>query len=436
MRIGLFTDSYRPAITGVTFVVDIMKKDLEAMGHEVYIFCAGTQIRPVKKKDREEHVIRFPSIQDAFYDDYGLALFFPPRELTKIKKLKLDIIQILSPGQVGLMGMYAAQKTKTPYVIQHSTDVAQYIQHYPGVVPGLLLLALSFPATFRFKGKDVKELLKIYRPRLLSRWGRDIVYSLMAMIFSRSEAVVALSPKSQRQLEGYKKEYDFDITVIPTGIDALPKPTATQIKAFKETHGIAEDDEVVLYVGRLAAEKNLDILIPAIKRVLKTRPKARLVFVGNFEYKEVLEFKARKSRVGDRITFTGGIPRQQLGVAYASGDIFAFPSLTDTQGLVLHEAAHAGLPFVIMDPEVTQVVIEGENGLVAKNNVASLADAIVKLLSDKPLRRKYGEKSKELARNYTEFNQSKKLEALYFEILSRRVVKKKRRTLKRLNDYA
>lgn len=419
MRIGIFTDSYRPAVTGVTYVVEIMKKDFEAMGHEVFIFCTAVNVRPVRKKNREDHIIRVPSIQDVFYDDYGLALFFPPNEVRKIKKLNLDIIQVMAPGQIGLMGIYAAQKLKIPFIAQHSTDLAQYIQHYPGVVPGLLVLALSFPATFKFKGKDVKELLKIYRPRLvMSRWGRDIIVSLISMIYSRAYKVVALSPKSKKQIESWRTNYDYDVDLIPTGIDALPSPTKTELIAFKEKYGIADDDEVVLYVGRLAAEKNLDILIPAFRRVLRTRPKARLLFVGDFEYRETLEEKARRSGVGHRITFTGSIPRQELGVAYETGDIFAFPSLTDTQGLVLNEAAHAGLPFVILDPDVTQVVIEGKNGLVARNTVASIGDAITTLLADEKMRAEFSRYSKKLARTYTEFNQSKKLEALYLQALS------------------
>ncbi|MFZ3009728.1 MAG: glycosyltransferase [Candidatus Microsaccharimonas sp.] len=421
MRIGIFTDSYRPAVTGVTYVVEIMKKDFEAMGHEVFIFCTAVNVRPVRKKNREDHIIRVPSVQDVFYDDYGLALFFPPNEVRKIKKLNLDVVQIMSPGQIGLLGVYAAQKLKIPFVAQHSTDLAQYIQHYPGVVPGLLVLALSFPATFKFKGKDVKELLKIYRPRLvMSRWGRDIVVSLIAMIYSRAQTIVALSPKSKKQLESWRTNYDYDVQLIPTGIDALPAPSEAQLKAFRETYGIAGDDEVVLYVGRLAAEKNLDILIPAIRRVLRNRPKARLLFVGDFEYRETLEEKARKSGVNDRITFTGSLPRQELGVAYATGDIFVFPSLTDTQGLVLNEAAHAGLPFVILDPDVTQVAIEGKNALIARNTVASIGDTLTKLLADDALRAKFARVSKKLASSYTEFAQSKKLEAVYLQALSDR----------------
>ncbi len=421
MRIGLFTDSYRPAVTGVTFVVEIMKKDFEAMGHEVFIFCAGERVRPIKKSLREDHVIRFPSIQDVFYDDYGLTLIFPPNELRKIKKMDLDVIQVLSPGQIGLMGIYAAKKMKIPLVAQHSTDLAQYIQHYPGVVPGLLVLALSFPATFRFKNKDVRELLKIYRPRLsTTKWGREIIESLIAMIYSRCDAVVALSIKSKNQIESWRGVYDYDVQLIPTGIDALPKPSARELSEFKQKYGIAEDDEVILYVGRLAAEKNLDVLIPVLRRVLRSRPKARLLYVGDFEYRATLEQKAARSGFGDRITFTGSLPREDLGVAYAAGDVFAFPSLTDTQGLVLHEAAHAGLPFVIIDRDVTQVVVDGENGIVAQNTIASMTDAFVKLLGDDALRAKFSKNSKKLAAQYTEFSQTKKLEAVYLQALSDR----------------
>lgn len=421
MRIGIFTDSYRPAVTGVTYVVEIMKKDLEAMGHEVFIFCTGERVRPVKKSEREDHIIRFPSFQDVFYDDYNLPIIFPPNEVRKIKKLNLDVIQVMSPGQIGLMGVYASQKLKTVLVMQHSTDLAQYIQHYPGVVPGLLVLALSFPATFRFKGKDVRELLKIYRPRLsTTKWGREIIESLMAMIFSRCDAIISLSKKSKYQLESWRGVYDYDVDLIPTGIDALPTPTKTQVKEFREKHGIADDDEVVLYVGRLAAEKNLDMLIPSLRRVLRTHPKAKLLFVGNFEYREVLERKAARSGFKDRITFTGSLPREQLGVAYAVGDIFVFPSLTDTQGLVLHEAAHAGLPFVITDPDVTQVVVDGENGIVVRNTIASMSEGIVKLLDDDALRARYGKNSKKLAAQYTEFAQTKKLEAVYLQALENR----------------
>jgi glycosyltransferase involved in cell wall biosynthesis len=98
---------------------------------------------------------------------------------------------------------------------------------------------------------------------------------------------------------------------------------------------------------------------------------------------------------------------------YAAADIFAFPSLTDTQGIVLHEAAHAGLPFIIVDRYVSEVVRDGENGFVARNNPTHFAECIIKLLKDKKLRQEFGEASKRLARQYGEYSQTKKLEMIY-----------------------
>src|SRR5699024_763848 len=116
---------------------------------------------------------------------------------------------------------------------------------------------------------------------------------------------------------------------------------------FRQQWGIAPDDEVICYIGRLGSEKNLALLIDMIEIVADKRPQARLLFVGDFEYGDELKQLAADSSVPDRITFTGTLPRESLGNIYAGCQIFAFPSTTDTQGLVLHEAAHAGLPIVV-----------------------------------------------------------------------------------------
>jgi glycosyltransferase involved in cell wall biosynthesis len=420
MRIGLFTDTYRPSINGIVYVVDITRKHLESMGHEVFIFCPAEGVRLDRDESDDDHIIRFRSMKGVFFDDYNLSLFFPAVELRRIKELELDVIQFFTPSQVGLMGVYAAQKTGAVLVAQHSTDLSQYIKHYPAVVPGLLMLAMMLPMTFRFHGQDVRELMRLYKPRrVVADWGQDIVESLIAMIYSRCDAVIALSQKSQKQLDSWRNEYWFDVTAIPTGVNALRKPTNAQIDMFKSTYGIAKKDEVVLYAGRLSAEKNLDILIPMIKKVVRQRPNARLLYVGDFDYREALEAMAEASGVGDRITFTGALPREDLGVAYASADIFAFPSLTDTQGLVLHEAAHAGLPFVLIDRLVSEVVRDGVNGLVSRNNPTHFAECVIKLLEDKKTRLEFGEASKQLARTYGEYSQTKKLEAIYQDALAK-----------------
>ncbi len=419
MRIGLFTDTYHPSVNGIVYVIDITKKHLEDMGHEVYVFCPGG----LRGNNEDDHIIRFPSVKGAFYDDYNLSLFLPPRVLRQIKSLELDVIHFFTPGQVGLMAVYAANKYHIPVVAQHSTDVYEYVEHYPAVLPGLLMLAALLPLTFRFDGKDAKQLLSLYRPRRgVNKWNRDIIEALMSMVFSRCDSVIALSRKSQKQLKKWNKStsYHFPITLMPTGINALPRVSERELAAFRTQWQIDPRDELITYVGRLGAEKNLALLIPTIEKVLEKHPRARLLYVGDFEYRQELERLAQDSSAHERISFTGALPRDELNTVYGNTSVFVFPSQTDTQGLVLHEAAHAGCPLVIIDAEVTEVLEPGKNGLKARNSANDMAKQIVHILSRPKLREKYGAHSKKRAQQFTERVQVNKLVALYEDIITAR----------------
>lgn len=431
MKIGLFTDTYRPSINGIVFVVESTKKHLEELGHEVYIFCPARSIRPSKTAlafDEDEHIVRFPSIKGAFYDDYDTSLFFPPRVLRQIRELDLDVIHFFTPGQVGLMGVFAAFKTDTPLVAQHCTDLREYVEHYRDglLLPGLLALIALLPFTVKVDGKDLREIMKLYRPRRgRVEWNIDIVERMVTLVYSKCDAVVALSRKSKTQLESWQHtdNYQYPVTLKPDGVTPLPSSTKAQQRAFRKHYGIGERDELVTFVGRLGSEKNLAMLIPVIEQVFAVRPAARLLFVGDFEYREKLEELARQSLVPDRITFTGALPREELGKIYETSSVFAFPSLTDTQAWVLHEATHAGLPVVMIDPDLSEVVIDDENGFIVPNAVNEFAEAILKILGDDKLRRAFSKKSRDLSAQFTEAGQIKKLEKLYETATARHTLK-------------
>lgn len=432
MRIGLFTDTYRPSINGIVFVVESLKKHLEEQGHEVFIFCPARSIRPsrhAEEFDEDEHVIRFPSVKGAFYDDYDMSLFFPPRVLSRVKDLDLDVIHFFSPGQVGMMGVYAAYKCKIPLVAQHCTDLREYVEHYRDgmLLPGLLALIALLPFTIKVNGKDVREIMKMYRPRRERvQWNIDIVERILTIIYSKCDAVIALSRKSKTQLESWQgdDDYRYEITMMPNGVDRIKPATELQVKTFYETYNIDEKDEVFGFVGRLGSEKNLAMLIPAFERVVAKRPRARLLFVGDFEFRETLERLASESTHPDRITFTGALPRESLGTVYGAMKVFVFPSLTDTQGWVLHEAALAGLPIVLIDKEVSEVVEDGVSGIYAENTPESVADAATELLAHPKKRAEYGLASQRLARRFTEKRQVGKLVKLYERVVAESDAKK------------
>lgn len=424
MRIGLFTDTYRPAINGIVYVVDTLKAQLEDEGHEVFIFCPAKTIRPKKIQEMTEeapHIMRIPSVPSGFFDDFELSLFFPPRTLKQIRDYELDIIHIFTPSQIGLLGINAAMKYDVPFVVQHCTDLYEFVEDYPNAVIGALaLVSVVFPMSVKLDRRDYLEIAKLGRPRRgAAKWGQDIIKRALTMAYSKADATIALSVKSKAQLESWQDDdYSYEVTLLPSGVDALPAPSTSELRAFRDTWGLKETDEVFGNVGRLAEEKNLPVLIQAFDYIGAARPNAKLVFVGDFDYRETLEAMAATSKFPERIIFTGALPREQLGVAYAALDVFAFPSLKDTQAWVLNEAAHASLPIVMIDRDLSEVMIDEKSGFYVDNDPKDFARQICRLFDDVNMRTKFGARSKQLASLLTEKEQAIKTIALYEQCLA------------------
>lgn len=428
MRIGLFTDTYRPTINGITFVVESLKRNLEADGHTVFVFCPARTMMPSMRKLEgvnydDTNIIRFPSFPSGFFDDFDFTVFFPRNQLRKIRDLDLDIIHVFTPSQIGLLGMNTAIKNDIPLVVQHCTDLYEFVENYPAVLPGALaLVGVVFPMSVKLNGQDLREIIKLHRPRLgATKWNQAIIARAITMIYSKADAAIALSQKSYDQLRSWQDEdYNYQITLMPNGVNAIPKPSTTRLAEFRQQWGLDEKDEVFGFVGRLGEEKNLPILIEAMNIIGDERPRAKLLFVGDFEYRETLEEMAAVSKHPERIIFTGALPREQLGVAYSVLDVFTFPSLKDTQGWVLHEAAHAKLPIVLIDRNLSEVMRDGDSGYLVDSDPADLAKKVILLLRSPVKRAKFGEQSKKLAMKYTERRQIRKLEKLYQQVIAER----------------
>jgi len=421
MKIGIFTDTYRPSVNGVVFVTEILRRNFEAAGHEVYIFAPSGDF---SSKSDDDHIIRFPSINGVVMDEGSMSVFFPHVVLKRIKELEFDVLHFLVPGPVGLMAIYAGNKLDIPVVAEYCTDYFQYVEHYPAAIPGIVALGLALPFTFKVSSGELLAMLRAGRPRLgLGNWSREVVKNLLTVIHSHCDAVVVHSRKSAMQLESWQNGDRYSMDIIPTGVDPAEKPTIEQLRQLEGEWGIHPDDEVVLYLGRLSAEKNLDLLIHTMEELVKWRPRARLVFVGDFDYRPTLEEHAIASSVADRISFVGKIPHEHIGWAYAAGKVFAFPSMTDTQSLTLHEAALAGLPIVMVDEPVTEVVKDGVNGFFASDDPIDMAAKLRRVLEDPGLRKEMGKNSKQIARKFSEKRQTKLILDIYDRILKERAVK-------------
>jgi len=419
MRIGLFSDRYLPLIDGVTYSIESFRIELEKMGHEVFIFAPKPGFR---YKEEAPNVFRFPSIKGLFFDDYLTTLFFPHQVARKIDKLDLDLIHFHTPGQVGLMGVYYALHNDIPLVTTYHTDLYEYVKHYPAVLPGSIALSLLTPLITGGGLADFRAGIASIKPeRNVDKWNQKLVQRGLTVMHNRCDLVIAPSRKIETKLKHWKTT--SPIAVLPTGINELHKDAKLR-KKFAIQFGIEPSDEVILFVGRIGTEKNIGTLIDAFPHVVHKNNKAKLMLVGTGDDVEMFKEQAAKSGYDDRVVFTGALPHDQLGSIYALADLFAFPSIADTQGLVINEAAQAGLPIVLVDKDITEVVKRGQNGYVAKNNARDLASKILMVLEDSKKAAAMGKVSKELAAGFTSSVQAAKLMRLYEKAIVHHATKK------------
>jgi len=420
MVIGLFTDTYHPAANGIVVVTDATRRELERLGHEVYIFAPDGGVRKKSKLPEDPHIIRLP----AFQYDMQLSVFLPPRLLKKIRSLKLDIIHFMTPAQVGLMATLAARKTNAVLVGQHTTDTYEFSKDYPVMALSYVVGGLFAPLLIKLSTAQKKTFAKLYlapnaRDERNEKWAQRLIAGLTALFYANCDGVIAVSQKSSDQLDEFGMRIDekLNLRVIPTGVDIMPPAKKSDIEKFRKKWNIGSDDEVVINFGRMAEEKNLTLLIDMLPHLLKKRPNAKLLLAGDYVYREKLEKIAASSPFSDRIIFSGRYSRHQIPTICATGKLFAFPSLTDTQALVLNEAAGQGLPIVMIDKGVNDVFRDGENGLLAQNNPADFADKAAQILSNDAERAQFSARSRELAQGFSELAQTEKLVEFYRELL-------------------
>ena len=414
MRIGFFTDFFRPQINGVSYSIDTFRAELEALGHEVYIFAPSPSLR---YKEKDPHVVRFPAIKGIFFEDYLTSVFFPPQAIRKIEKLNLDVVHYHTPSQIGILGAYFAIHNGKPLVTTYHTDLFEYVKHYPAVLPGTIALSLLAPVITGGGLDEYRSSLSSLKPeRNVDRWNQKIVELGITLLHNHCDAVVAPSLKMKKQLQSWKT--NTMIEIIPTGVEEITT-NPNDFTWLKRYQGITMDQEIVLFVGRLGGEKNVELVIRSFEQVHKRRPQTKLVIVGQGPDEERLKVLAAKLLPADSYKFTGFIDRHRLGALYQIASVFAFASMTDTQGLVINEAACAGVPIVMVDHEITEVVKDGVNGLFAKNNAKDFAAKLLRVLQDDKLRRRLSQNGRELGAGFSPRREAEKLLRLYQEVMLR-----------------
>lgn len=329
MNIGLFTDTYYPELNGVANSVFLLKKELEKKGHNVYVVTTKSPGAPANEKG----VFRVPSTACSFVPERRIGLFYHPKIARQIHKMKLDIIHTNTEFAIGMFGRIMAHELFVPVVHTYHTiyeDYTHYIRKYISKDDRAKKLAKQFS---KFSVRGAEELIV----------PTEKVADLMRHY-------------------GVKP----DINIIPTGIDLSRfevQDSEIQRIKLKTSLGIPKENKVVLYLGRVSEEKNIDEVMQYLDHYMEHHSNVTFLVIGDGPYRGLLEKQARGLKHRKQMLFAGAKPWDEITHYYQIADVFVSASTSETQGLTYIEALASGLPIVArMDPCLDNVLLQGVNG--------------------------------------------------------------------------
>ena len=345
MHIAFFTNYYHPVVNGVVRSVASFRETLMKQGHNVFVFAQQDSTY----KDSEPFIFRYPSLPLPL-GDISAAIPVSPFVDQLLPMLKLDVIHTHHPILLGQTAARKAAELDLPLVFTFHTQYWEYTHYVP------------FP----------QEIVQDFLKNAVHRWLMEFMQKCQHIIIP-SESMRSILVRDYGLHERY--------SVIPTGTNLEPFLNVDG-KALRAEQGWQEET-VLVSVGRLAPEKNWDTLLHAFAKVQGEHPGIRLVLIGDGTARQSLETLASELGIAERVTFTGALPFEEVPRYLKAADLFAFASITETQGLVTIEAMAAGLPVVAVDGPGTHDIVEhGKQGFLVENHSNALAKGIKKLLSD------------------------------------------------------
>ena len=343
LRVAIFSNAYTPTISGVVTSVRLFRQGLVAQGQDVHVFTPQAE----HYEDSEPYVYRLPALIDlskAYEVSLALPLRWPMRRT--MEGIKPHLIHSQHPALVGELALRYAQELRLPLVYTFHT-------RYDAVVQSRL--------------------------SLLSDWAGQVAREVVQEYLSHCSHVIAPTESIRRMVHN---DYDVDVpvTVLPTPID-LARFENLDPAPVRRRYNL-EGKKVLMYLGRISPEKNLDLLIRAFARVHAQRPQTVLLIVGRGPNDQDLRALATSLHLDEHVIFAGAVPHTDVPQHMAAADLFTFASAAETQGLVLIEAMAAGTPIVaVRGPGADDLLADSGAGLLTRGDDDALADAILSLLN-------------------------------------------------------
>ncbi len=339
----MFTDSYLPSRDGVVTSVVTSRQELQKLGHEVFIFAP----EPLDAKDREPGIYYCRSKRFRRYQGYTIPMY-PTDKSAQLTRIGAEVIHAQGLLFMGLRSLLAAKNLRLPVVVTWHTMVTDAV-HYYNFTP--------------LPDEHAKRLMLLYLRSLIRR-----ADAIIAPTHAIKEELLQMQPRIRH------------IEVIPTGVDTERFNPSVDGNAVRKRLGL-EGKKVILSVGRVAWEKNYELMLEGFSHLAKDEPLARLVIAGEGPAKDHCQQLARQFHVEDKVVFPGFITDAELPSLYAACDCFNISSKFETQGIVVMEAMACGRPVsAIRYRALAEIVSDGVDGVLFDEDPRSWAEATHKAL--------------------------------------------------------
>jgi 1,2-diacylglycerol 3-alpha-glucosyltransferase len=377
MHIGLFIDAYHPCIDGAITAVDNLGKAFEVLGHRYTIIAPYS---PHYTDSNPEQVIRVPSMNFVMYKPYRFIYPLWWRWMDW-KSHGFDIIHTHSPFLVGRIGNWYARTYNAPLLFTFHTLYPDYLHYIP----------------------------------VIGRFAKGWAIHAMSNYGNAVDLNIAPSRAFQRLLAqwGTKKPISF----LPTGLQ-LDKFRGNPNAGVRAQLDIPEDVPLLIFVGRIGKEKNLQLMLHCLHRLSKKQPRFRMLFIGEGQDRARLEQLTRKLQLTEQIQFLGFMTQNVLADYYRAADVFLMTSLTDNQPLVLIEAMINDTPVVGVNVlGIPDMVTHEVNGLIAEPTEDSFSTQLIRIIEDVALRQRLSEGARAYAEQQDYRVSGEKHLAIYQQML-------------------
>ena len=387
MKILFISDVYFPRVNGVSTSIETFRENLQALGNTVDLVAPSYLAAGADETAGQAGILRVPARRVPFDpEDRLMSYRWVMQRLDQFGAEKFDIIHVQTPFVAHYLGVKLSRLLGIPCVETYHTFFEEYLYHYIPLVP--------------------RKVLRFAAQRFSYHQGNSL------------DGMVVPSHPMLQVLKQYGITTPTE--VIPTGI-APQSFVAGDRAAFRDKFGIPQERPVLLFVGRVAHEKNITFLLKVVDRVSNAIPDVLFLIAGEGPALEGLAGEVTELGLGANILFIGYLDRHtELNNCYRCADIFIFASRTETQGLVLLEAMAQGVPVVSTAELGTRDVLrDGQGAWIAQEELSDFSGKVVNLLNDAPVRQELGDTGRDYAHGWSASGQARQMQSFYRSVLER-----------------